>query len=253
MRALAMFLVCCLASLAVAADKKPAGAPEPKTDAQKYAAVLNNFLLDVNQRINDKLNAEQSYYQTVTDIYVVHYGDDVLGNLALDRIEGAALLASRLATSPAPELPVILQESMRTQALADMTAIRKMLGKERDIRNSYMSAVEQLSADRSKIMTLSAALKTLSVPNGTDADFKELAAYAQEVNSDYEKARCADIDSEISDLTVRQKATGKAASSAVMSAKAKDLDARIKDLQQYKKDNCSDANKSGSGDKPKQP
>jgi hypothetical protein len=220
------------------ASDKPKSQP-PKTDAQKYAAALNQFLMDVNKQVGLKIKAEQDFYKTTSEIYMNHYKEDMLGSLQLDRIEGATALADRMLTSRGLSGSIALQKSMRDQATLEVAAMRKMLANERDIENSYLSSVAQLDSELARIKSLSDALTDLSRPKGTKQSLQEMVEYATEIKDAYITAQCADIDAEVKDLTQR-KASVKSAD------KGKSLDSQITRLNQFKTDNCASKQDSGT-------
>jgi hypothetical protein len=250
MRIRPIVLVCCVLcgtvwgqDTASVQSKKKA---EPKTDAQKYAAALDKFLMDVNKQVEAKISAEKAFYKTTSAIYVTSYRNDVLGNIGVDRPEAALALAAKIAGVNSLDATVILGDNLRSQVQSNVAAMRKTLVDERDMQNSYLTSVAQLDADRAKIATLSSALKALATPNGTAADMKESIDYANQVRDVYVTDQCAEIDAEVKDLTLRQEAAKNAVradsdhtTKSIDQTKADGSGTRIDTLNKFKKDNCS--------------
>jgi len=245
-------LACLVSSSAWAKDKSSSESKqkEAKTDAQKYAAALDRFLSSVNKQVADKIAAEETFYKTTSAIYVQNYSQDMLGNLALDGIEGASSLALEMAEAGGANSDLAtqqrlqaLREALQAQAQRNIEAMRRMLGNERDIQNSYLASVADLDAAEQKIHALSGALRDLSAPIAPSSSLKELEDYASDVKDAFVKDSCADLDSEVADLTARQQAIQKSTPNA---AKSKGLQSRIDALSQFKKDNCSETKTSAT-------
>src|SRR5215472_9220794 len=87
-----LIILCLLPWLTSAAEKQK---PEPKTDAQKYAAALSAYLAKIEAEVADKVKAEQDYYTATADIYEAHYSDNILQSLSLERRERGEALADQ--------------------------------------------------------------------------------------------------------------------------------------------------------------
>jgi uncharacterized protein len=243
MRKLLIILCLSLPWLTSAAEKQK---PEPKTDAQKYAAALSAYLAKIEAEVADKVKAEQDYYTATADIYEAHYSDNILQSLSLERRERGEALADQSTVNKMPQNLSSLRSGMLEQARSDVANLQQFTRDEQAIRNAYLAGIAQLSAGDAKVKALKDAIDKLAVPSNAWGNLKDLASFGEEVDASFTKLKCADLKKEIDQLTKQKGDLDKVSKpSSAQKAQLQSVNARLADDQKVSTNKCKDSTSGG--------
>ncbi len=240
-----LIFICIISALALAADAQK---PQPKTDAQKYAAALADYLAKIDAELASKRKAEKDYYTATADAYEAHYSDDLLQTLTLERRERGEGLADQVLAKSAPLTLTALRMQMLEQSRSEIVSMRKFADDERAIRSAYLSGVTQLDANATKVKALRDSLDQLSLPKSGWGNIKDLGTFGEEAGAAYTKLKCGDVKKEIDQLTKQKAELEKVTNpSNAQTAKLKSIANSVSTDQKYLDNSCKDSSSGGGG------
>ena len=196
-------------------------------DAEEYAKKLGVVLKAYHDEVNQKVKAERKAYVGLAALYGRAQDEDVHESLWLQRAELSEQIADKLIERRTPPSLSEVKALLKRYADADFQLTRKLLEREAAESAAFLATLESLSVETKKIEALTQALDDLAQPKSRRQQLKELAAYAQQVDTEFRKLVCADLSQQLKDLQDQlNKATGDA--KKALEDRRADLDKRIK-------------------------
>lgn len=196
-------------------------------DAEEYAKKLGAVLKAYHDEVNQKIKAERKAYVRLAALYGRAQDEDVHESLWLQRTELSEQIADKLiGRRTAPSLSEV-KTLLKRYADTDFQLTRKLLEREAAESVAFLATLESLTVETKKIEALTQVLDDLARPKSRAQRLKDLAAYAQQVDTEFRKLVCADLSHQLKDVQDQLKgATGDA--KKALEDRSADLNKRIK-------------------------
>jgi hypothetical protein len=201
-------------------------------DARAYAKKLGVVLKAYHEQVNLKVKAEQESYKRLAGIYGRAQDEDARESLFLERNELAQQIADQLQGGrPSPSITEI-RALLKRYADTDVQLMRKILEREGADNIEALGTLASLDVETKKVESLSKALDSLAQPKSTRQQLKELAVFAEQVDTEFKKLVCADLTQQLKEAQDQKKAAEEESRKTGLSVTQKAAaDAKVKRLQ----------------------
>jgi len=164
--------------------------------AETYADKLKSVLQSYQEQIEKKVQAEEESYRNFSSIYGHARTQDTIETLYLERLERANAISDKLLSKNRDGGDLSLSEiqaALKEYASYDFEQTRTMFEQESATQSQYLADLESLDVETANIQALIKSLDDLAKPKGRVQRLKDLSAFAQNVDLEYQKLSCADL------------------------------------------------------------
>jgi hypothetical protein len=170
-------------------------------NALRMAKEAHNILSAYERELEQKLASEQRAYTQQAQIEAEAVREQMYSSLEQERIERARSLA--LDFIEGKQDVRRWREPIRDYAKADYAIQQDILLEDMNSQSRYLEKIQALTVDKQKIVALSKAFHLLSEKPALADQLKDLADFAKETKTDFDKAVCDGLAAQIKEKESR--------------------------------------------------
>jgi hypothetical protein len=172
--------------------------------ALDFAKKTKDILDQRSAQLAGKIAAEKKAYNKSAAQASENHRILIALSLQNDRNERSSTLA---ADYDEGRKPISLwRKDLAEYATIDYETNRELLTAEMDAQSQYLQSYEDLKIEQDKVEALSKLLAALAKKPSLKSDISDLASFAQDTKEEFDKQVCKQLQSQMKDSTVDQKA-----------------------------------------------